>query len=188
MLMHLRVLVVESDPEDLLFLEEILIEIEEKRQWNPQWHRWVHVETLAASTWMEAAAMIPREPVDVILLNPNLSDSLGAATFRRLQALAPHIPVIVLTEAENCDLAAHLVREGAQDFLNKKQIDCAPLAHAIRNAIERQRCLLAARATALSDPLTGLLNREAFPAFAGRDRTLAECLHCRWRNPGTLPN
>ena len=126
MLMHLRVLLVESDPEDLLFLEEVLLEIEEKRLWNPHWHQWVHVETLAASTWMEAAAMIPREPVDVILLNPNLGDSLGAATFRRLQALAPHIPVILLTEAEDRDLAAHLVREGAQDFLNKKQIDCAP--------------------------------------------------------------
>ena len=32
----------------------------------------------------------------------------------------------------------------------------------------------------MSDPLTGLLNREAFLTFAERDRTLAECLHCRW--------
>ena len=188
MVMHLRVLVVESEPEDILFLEEVLLEIEERRQWHPHWG----VETLTASTWMEAAAMIARDPVDVILLNPNLSDSVGAATFRRVQALAPHIPVIVLAETEDRDISAYLVREGAQDFLNKKQIDCAPLSHAIRNAIERQRRLLAVRATAMSDPLTGLLNREAFLRFATRDWTLAESLRCRWAvllgEPRTLPD
>jgi PleD family two-component response regulator len=172
--MHLRVLIVESDPEDLLFVEDVLIEIEEGRHWSP----WVDVETLAASTCLEAAAMLPREPVDVILLNPNLSDSRGAATFRRVQTLAPQIPIILLVEAGDRDLAAQLVREGAQDFAVKKQLDCAPLAHAIRNAIERQRLLVATRSTTMTDPLTGLLNRGAFFSLAERDRRLAERL-CR---------
>jgi len=174
--MHLRVLLVEPDPEDLLFLEEVLLEIEE----HPQWHRWVHIEALAASSWMEAAAILTRESVDVVLLNPNLRDSLGVATLRHLQARAPRIPVIVITEADDRDLATHLVREGAQDFLHKKQLDPGPLAHALRNAIERQRRLVAARAMGMCDPLTGLLNREAFLTFAERDRRLAGALHRRW--------
>jgi diguanylate cyclase (GGDEF)-like protein len=69
-----------------------------------------------------------------------------------------------------------LIREGAQDFLIKKQVDCAPLAHAIRLAIERHRLLAAARAGAITDPLTGLPNRSAFITFADRDRKLAERL------------
>jgi PleD family two-component response regulator len=170
--MHLRVLVVESDPEDLLFLEDVLTEIEEGRHWSP----WVEVETLGASTCMEAAALLPREPVDVILLNPNLNDLRGAAAFRRVQALAPQVPILLLIEEQDRDLAAQMVREGAQDFVVKKQIDCAPLAHALRNAIERQRLLMAARSTTMTDPLTGLLHRGAFLSLAERDRQLAERL------------
>jgi diguanylate cyclase (GGDEF)-like protein len=55
-------------------------------------------------------------------------------------------------------------------------VDCAPLAHAIRNAVERHRLLMAARTAAMSDPLTGLPNRRAFLSFADRDRRLAERL------------
>src|ERR1700722_9532836 len=102
-MMHLRVLVVESDPEDLLFVEEILLEIEELRL-----HRWLQIETLAASTWTEAATILSREAPDVILLNPNLRDSSGAATYRWLQQLAPDVPVIVLTGPDDRDLALYL--------------------------------------------------------------------------------
>jgi PleD family two-component response regulator len=170
--MTLRVLVVESDPEELLFLEDVLIEIEQNRQWSA----WVHVETIAASAWQEVSTMLAHEAVDVILLNPDLTDSQGANTFRRVQERTAHTPVIVLLDAEQSDLGTQLIREGAQDFLIKKQIDCAPLAQAMRNAIERQRLLVAARATTMVDSLTGLLNRGAFLTFAERDRSLAERL------------
>jgi diguanylate cyclase (GGDEF)-like protein len=53
-------------------------------------------------------------------------------------------------------------------------VDSEPLAHAIRNALERSRLLAAARAAAMTDPLTGLLNRSAFQLFADRDRRIAE--------------
>jgi PleD family two-component response regulator len=173
--MHLRILIVESDPEDLLFIEEALTEIEQGRLWTP----WAEVETLAASTWREATVILPRESVDIILLNPNLSDGQGAAVFRLIQKLAPHIPIILLMDIADRDLGVQLVREGAQDFMVKKQIDCAPLAHSIRNAIERQRILVATRATTMTDPLTGLLNRGAFYTLAERDRRLAERLSRR---------
>src|SRR5207249_4136275 len=73
-------------------------------------------------------------------------------------------------------MATRLVRDGVQDFLLKKQVDCAPLAHAIRNAVERHRQLTAARAAAMTDSLTGLLNRSSFLTFGDRDRKLAERL------------
>jgi GGDEF domain-containing protein len=69
-----------------------------------------------------------------------------------------------------------MVRDGAQDFLLKKDVDCGPLARAIRNAMERHRLLAAARATSMTDQLTGLFTRPAFLTLAERDRLLAERL------------
>ena len=76
--------------------------------------------------------------------------------------------------------ARRLMRDGAEDFLLKKHIDCAPLAHSLRNAVLRRRLLSAARAASLTDSLTGLANRAGFLAVAARDRKLAERLKRRW--------
>ena len=170
--MLLRVLIVESDPEDLLFLEYVLIETEDGRHWT----QWLDMESQGASTCSEAVSILSREPIDVILLNPNLGDSQGAATYRRITAAAPQIPVILLIEAADRDLAVQLVRDGLQDFVLKKQIECDLLAHIVRNAIERQRVLESVRSTTMTDALTGLLNRGAFYSLAERDTRLAACL------------
>jgi PleD family two-component response regulator len=167
--MNLRVLLVESDPEDLLFLQDVLNGIESGRYWS----NWVHIEILYAAAWSEAAAILADQSVDAILLDLDLIDSQGAETFRRAQGAAPQIPIVLLMGREDEALAARMVREGAQDFLLKEQVDCAPLAHALRNAIERHRVLNAARASAIADQLTGLPNRSGFFAFADRDRMLA---------------
>jgi diguanylate cyclase (GGDEF)-like protein len=167
--MTLRVLLVESDVEDVLFLQEALTEIEGGRYWS----NWVRIETLHADTWAKAGAILGNEALDLILLDLNLEDTRGAETFRRVQAAASQVPVILLTCAEDAEMAARLVREGAQDFLIKKQIDCAPMAHAIRNAMERHRLLSATRAASMIDSLTGLPNRGGFLTFADRDRKLA---------------
>jgi PleD family two-component response regulator len=168
----MRVLLVESESEDALFFQDVLAEIESGRYWD----KWVHIETLHAPTWSDAVAILGNETLDVILLDLDLADSQGIDTFRAAQAQAPEIPVILLVGPESGELAARMVRDGAQDFLIKKQVDCAPLAHAIRNAVERHRLLMAARAAATTDPLTGLLSRNGFLACADRDRKLAERL------------
>ena len=168
----LRVLLAESETEDTLFLSEVLTELDGSRCWSD----WVHLEASHAATWAETAAILATEAVDILLLDPDLRDSQGAETFRRIQAAAPHVPVILLVEPSATSLAEHMVRDGAQDFLIKKEVDCAPLARAIRNALERHRLLAAARATSMTDQLTGLLTRSAFLALADRDRLLAERL------------
>ena len=143
--MSLRVLIVESDPEDLLFLEDALTEIESGRYWS----NWVHIETLHAITLNGAMALLGTEPVDIVLLDLDLTDSRGVDTFRRLEARFPEIPIIVLGTAEHDAVSAAMMREGAQDFLLKEQVDCAPLAHALRHAIERHKFVTAARAGAM---------------------------------------
>jgi diguanylate cyclase (GGDEF)-like protein len=173
--MPLRVLLVESEPEDILFLQDVLTEIGDGGYWS----QWLHIETLHAANWTDASAILIKEPVDIILLDLDLADGRGMETFRWSQTVAQHIPVVVLTTPSEEIPGVRLLRDGAQDILLKKQVDCAPLASAMRNAIERHRLLTSIRATTMHDSLTGLLNRSGFVAFADRDRKLAERLQRR---------
>jgi CheY-like chemotaxis protein len=174
--MTLRVLVVESEAEEILFLRDVLEELDGGRDWS----QWTHVETLFADCWADAASLLATERVDVIVLDLDLDDVQGKETFRRYQALTPQIPVVLLVqEATGLTLAEQLLREGAQDFLMRKQVDCAPLARAIRNAIDRHRLLVATRATSMIDSLTSLLTRDAFLILAERDRQIATNMHRR---------
>ena len=167
--MTLRVLLAESGTEETLFLRDVLTDLDGARCWSD----WVHLETAHAASWEDTAAILATGTVDLLLLDPDLRDCQGAETFRRVQAAAPHVPVILLIEPTSMSLAERMVREGAQDFLLKKEVDCAPLARAMRNALERHRLLAATRATSMTDQLTGLLTRSAFLMLADRDRRLA---------------
>jgi PleD family two-component response regulator len=168
----LRVLLAESGTEDTLFLCDVLADLEGARCWSD----WVHLETSHAATCADTTAILSTGSVDILLLDLDLRDSQGAETFRRAQAAAPKVPIILLIEPSATSLAERLVRDGAQDFLLKKEVDCAPLARAMRNALERHRLLAATRATSMTDQLTGLLTRPAFLTLVDRDRLLAERL------------
>lgn len=174
--MMLRVLTVESDPEVMLFLQDVLTDLNGGREWS----RWTEVSPLYAASWCEAEAILARERIDVILLDLDLPDCGGKDTFRRYRSAAARTPVVLLLR-ENADptLAEQLLREGAQDFLPLDQLDCAPLAHAMRNAVDRHMLLAAAQKACMVDSLTGLLSRDAFLVLADRDRQLAETLQRR---------
>jgi DNA-binding response OmpR family regulator len=104
-----------------------------------------------------------RFPFDAILLNLSLPDSPSLLdSFMDVIACAGCAPILVLADEPDENLARRLLREGAQDFLVKSELDCAPLARAIRYAIERQRRAGAARTSAFVDQLTGVLTRDAF--------------------------
>lgn len=170
--MHLRILVVEPDADDLLFLRDVLEDLE----CVPAWSAWAQASAAYASSWAEAEANLHNDPPQVVLLNPELPGCPALDAFRRTQDLAPHAPVLLLLDEENLPLAEQMLREGAQDFLLKRELDCAPLARAIRNAVNRHRLLAATRSVAMADLLTRLLSRNAFLLLAERDLRLAERL------------
>lgn len=76
---------------------------------------------------------------DVVLLDLALPDSFGLETLSRWHHQCPSAPTIVLTGHNDEALALTAVREGAQDYLVKGQIDSSLLTRAIRYAIERKR-------------------------------------------------
>jgi serine phosphatase RsbU (regulator of sigma subunit) len=74
----------------------------------------------------------------LVLLDLSLPDSHGLDTFLHLQAIAPQLPIIVLSGSRDTTMALQAVHEGAQDFLIKGQVDGQLLVRAMRYAIERK--------------------------------------------------
>jgi signal transduction histidine kinase/DNA-binding response OmpR family regulator len=79
--------------------------------------------------------------IDLVLLDLSLPDSRGFNTFARLQADAPHIPIVVLTGLDDEVMAVEAARYGAQDYFVKHHVDDASLVRSIRYAVERHRLL-----------------------------------------------
>lgn len=75
---------------------------------------------------------------DVVLADLSLPDSSGLSGLRTLKEVAPDLPVIVLTSLDNDQLALQAIKQGAQDYIVKDQIDQNVLERSIRHAIQRQ--------------------------------------------------
>lgn len=129
----LDVLLVEDNPGDARLVELAVAEINER----PGRHigvRLCHVARLA-----DALARLGTEPCDAILLDLQLPDSLGLATFEAIQSRAPDRPIIVLSGNGDEAVADQAVRAGAQDYLLKGRFDGELLVRSIRFAVERRR-------------------------------------------------
>ena len=126
-----------------------------------------HVNRLAKARQRLAASTY-----DAILLNLDLPDSFGLATFHQLYHEA-RLPVIVLSELDDQGVAVNAVREGAQYYLLKGQLTPELLARSVRYAIERHQTQEMLRNMSLEDDLTGLHNRRGFMTLAEQQRKLA---------------
>jgi diguanylate cyclase (GGDEF)-like protein len=75
---------------------------------------------------------------DIILLDLGLPDATGLDAMRQVQEAAPRTPLVVLTGWDNDALAAQALREGAQDYLIKGELEPRGLLRALRYAIDRK--------------------------------------------------
>ncbi len=170
----LRLLVAESEFDDIFLLQEALSEMAEGRYWR-LWMR--ELRPAFVDRLDDALRLLGEEPFDAVLLNLTLADSEGLHTYMRMRAEAPSLPIVILTTEQDEMVAASAVREGAQDYLVKSELDCTPLARSLRHAIERQRMCESLRRLSYVDELTGLYNLGGFSALAERDLRIAARLH-----------
>ncbi|MDZ7960327.1 MAG: hybrid sensor histidine kinase/response regulator [Aulosira sp. DedQUE10] len=84
---------------------------------------------------------------DVMLLDLTLPDSEGLSSLPTLIKSAPSIPIVVLTNTNDETLAIEAVRQGAQDYLVKRQVNVDVLVRSIHYAIERKQVLESLRTT-----------------------------------------
>ena len=79
------------------------------------------------------------DDINLILLDLGLPDTKnGRDTFAHIKKYAPEIPVVILTGMEDHELALSLVREGAEDFINKGLILDKP--ELLRDILEFAAC------------------------------------------------
>lgn len=77
--------------------------------------------------------------IDVVLLDLGLPDSQGLDTFSKVRTQAPAVPIVVVTGLDDEVLAFQAVRQGAQDYLVKGDINSKTLWRVIRYAVERKQ-------------------------------------------------
>ena len=165
----LRILLVEDNPGDARFVQELLLDAD------------ADYTSDVAPTLADALSMLGAGTYDVALVDLHLPDAEGLGTVDRVREPAPGLPVVVLTGLEDASVGLDAVRQGAQDYLRKGTFDADLLQRTLRYAVERadlQRALLQKeraealrqeralrRLAALSDGTLGapLLHGEADP-------------------------
>ncbi|HSH72314.1 MAG TPA: EAL domain-containing protein [Methylophilaceae bacterium] len=82
--------------------------------------------------------LIDKGGIDAIIVDSLLPDSCGIATFDQLYAVAPHIPIMMLCEKAEEELAVEAVKRGAQGYLAKGHFVSSLVPLTMRNSIQRK--------------------------------------------------
>ena len=160
-----RVLLVEDNPADVDLIQEALEEGALDPAFAGSALRLEQVDRLAT-----ALERLKAGEIDVVLLDLSLPDSHGFSTFVRLVRAAPRTPIVVLSGLDDEAMAIRAVREGAQDYLVKGQVDGKTLTRSIHYAVERKHA---------EDERARLAQAqaEAEASLRARDETLATISH-----------
>ena len=124
-----KVLLIEDNPGDARLVQEMLSEA------STQAFELERADRLAAGLERLTAG-----GVDVVLLDLALPDGFGLENFKKINASAPHIPIVLMTgSVQDTEVAKQAVQYGAQDYLIKGQVTGAILVRALVYAVERKR-------------------------------------------------
>jgi len=123
-----KILLVEDNPGDVAFFREMLGEINT-----------VQLELTHCNTLSSALISLSKGSFGIILLDLSLPDGKEIDTVVRMNAAAPHVPIVVMSGLGDEELAVRSLHEGAQDYLVKGHVDSNLLIRAMRYAIERKQ-------------------------------------------------
>lgn len=121
------VLVIEDEQIDFKLLQRALREYNSiKLIWEP---------TLA-----RGLCTLKAQPIDVVLLDLSLPDSVGLDTIDAI-ATSTSTPIVVMSNTKDEQTALKAVMHGAQDYLFKDQMEPLLLSRTLRYAVERYNLL-----------------------------------------------
>jgi PAS domain S-box-containing protein len=126
---------------------------------------------------------------EIALIDLSLPDSQGVEILTQVHAVAPDLPLVVLTSLDDQQLALQAMSRGAQDYLIKGKFTSEVLIRVIRYAIERGRILRQLQTEVLERQRsektlrllvegTASVTGDAF--FRSLVRSLAEALNSRY--------
>jgi len=124
----MKILLIEDNPGDARLIQELFRDIKGHS-----------VDIINAETLAQAFGHLKETTFDVALVDLSLPDSHGLETFQKLAEAHPSLPLVLLTGLNDQELAIQAVRQGAQDYLIKGEVDGQILIRSIDYAIERKR-------------------------------------------------
>ncbi len=136
----LRILLIEDDDFDAMHIQRGIAD-------SPE----LDIVLKRATTLGDGLAMAKTNEFDVLLLDLNLPDQTGRASFIHAHSAVPSLPILVLSGAGDRETALWAVRNGAQDYLLKDRINAPALIRAISHARERSALLARINASARSN-------------------------------------
>lgn len=128
---NINILLIEDNPGDAVLVEKHLQNADTSIL--AQSINLIHNESLT-----EGLETLDEDVVDIILLDLGLPRSSGIETLDRLLDEVSQYPIIVLTGLDDGDAAIQAIKQGAQDYLPKSNLDSDMLVRAMRYAIERK--------------------------------------------------
>lgn len=129
------ILIIEDNLADLRLIEEII-----KNGQVNNYRSKSAFESVHAASVNHAIKILTDETFDIILLDLSLPDSQSLDTFYKVHQTSPETPIIILSGLNHEAVAVEAMKNGAQDYLLKRNIMTGgTLIRAIQYAIERHR-------------------------------------------------
>lgn len=125
---HISVLLIEDNPDDSDFFAETLVDIPTET-----------FDLTSVTRLNEALSKLDTQTFDIIFLDLALPDAHGLDGFTKLYEKNATIPVVILTGLDDDKTALDIMRQGAQDYLIKGNIEPSLLNKTIGYAVERKR-------------------------------------------------
>lgn len=127
---ELIILLIEDSPNDALLIRHLIGKSKS-----------LEIELLIAENLSEATRLLAEREIDLILLDLLLPDSNDLQTFSRVSKLSPSTPIVVLSGIKDREVAVQAIKDGAQDYLLKGEIDYQLLEKSIWYAVERNKLI-----------------------------------------------
>ena len=123
-----KVLLIEDNPGDVRLIQEMLTQSAQDGY-----------QLECADRLSKGLECLGMGGIDLVLLDLGLPDSQGLDTFNKVHAQVPAVPIVLLTGLDDEMFAVQAVRQGAQDYLVKGNVNSTLLCRAVRYAVERKR-------------------------------------------------
>jgi len=119
-----KILIVDDDPQLRQSFEKLLVDEEH--------------ELITAATGEQGVAVVQSQNVDLVIQDVRLPGMDGLETFRRMKAIQPKLPVIIMTAYSTTETAITATRLGAHDYV-LKPFDIPAMLGLIDKALEAGR-------------------------------------------------
>src|SRR5674476_1586940 len=113
----MTILLIEDNPADVEMIRELLSD-----------RKGSFFDIVCADRLSAAKPYFAAGGIDIILLDLGLPDSQGLDTLRRVRDQAREVPIVVLTMLDNEETGLTALKEGAQDYLVKGQMNGSLIA------------------------------------------------------------